>query len=86
MGELLPILGGVIVGIGVARLRPRGWRWPWLLAGGVIVGVVAAWVNGELAVSAGFLLVDVPLATLTAVAACRLIDLPAAMPRARGGG
>ncbi len=82
MGELLPILGGVIVGVGVVRLRPTGRRRTWLLAGAVVAGVLAAWVNGELAASLGFLVVDVPLATLSAIAAGRLAELPAP---ARGG-
>ncbi len=85
MGELLPILGGVIVGVGVTRLRPRGHRWPWLVAGGIVVGVVAAWVSGELAESLGFLLVDVPLATVVAIAVSVLMEMPARVVRARGG-
>jgi hypothetical protein len=84
VGELLPILGGVIVGVGVTRLRPRGQRWPWLLAGGIVAGVLAAWVNGELEASVGFVIVDVPLATLSAIAVSRLMELPALRYRTGG--
>jgi hypothetical protein len=67
MGELLPILGGAIVGA-VALTTPRGrWRWISVAIGSVVAGGLASLVNGELEISAGFLLVDVPLALLSAL-------------------
>jgi hypothetical protein len=74
MGELLPILGGCALGLGVASLRPRGRRWPWLLAGSVVVGILAGVVNGELSESAAFLLLDIPAALVSAAVVCRLRD------------
>jgi hypothetical protein len=67
IGELLPVLGGVILGVVVRTRRPPGRRWPWNAAGSVIVGFLAALVNGELAESWAFLLVDIPAAAVGAM-------------------
>jgi hypothetical protein len=68
MGELLPILGGAIVGAVALRMPSLRWRWIFVAVGSVVAGALASFVNGELAISVGFLLVDVPLALLSALA------------------
>ena len=59
MEEVFPVSGGVILGLVVAYLvsgRLRGWV---LAIGSLLIGAMAAWVTGELAVSWLYLLVDV---------------------------
>jgi hypothetical protein len=67
VGELLPILGGAIVGA-VALQMPRGrWRWIFVAVGSLVAGALASLVNGELEISAAFVLIDTPLALLGAL-------------------
>jgi hypothetical protein len=59
MEEVFPVAAGVILGLAVAHLfsaRLRGWG---LAAGSVLLGALASWVTGELAVSWLYLLVDI---------------------------
>ena len=58
MNELLPIAGGLLGGVLIARLRPS-LMLPAGVALAVVLGVVATVVSGELAISWAFLLVDV---------------------------
>ena len=69
MWELLPVVGGIVLGVVVFAARARGGRWGWVLAGAIVVGWLAAWASGELAKSPAFLLVDIPAACLGAVLA-----------------
>ena len=68
MAELVPILGGLLVGALAAGLSSGRTRWALGLLGCLLVGVAAAFVSGELARSAAFLLIDVPLAMLAGLA------------------
>jgi hypothetical protein len=87
MGELVPILSGLAMGGLLGLLRPR-LRLPLGAALAVVLGVLATVVTGEHAVSWAFVLVDVPIVALCAVAglalACRLraAGRPAAAERA----
>ena len=59
MEEVFPVGCGVILGLAVAHLvsgRLRGWV---LAIGSLLIGAMAAWITGELAVSWLYLLVDV---------------------------
>ena len=59
MEEVFPVGCGVILGLVVAYLvsgRLRGWV---LAIGSLLIGAMAAWITGELAVSWLYLLVDV---------------------------
>ena len=64
MEEVVPVGCGVILGLTVAHLvsgRLRGWV---LAIGSLLIGAMAAWITGELAVSGLYLLVDVAQAFL----------------------
>lgn len=59
MEEVFPVGFGVILGLVVACLvsgRLRGWI---LAVGSVLIGAMASWISGELAVSWLYLLVDI---------------------------
>lgn len=68
MNELFPILGGLAVGVTLGALRPRTRIVVGFLAA-VVVGGLATVLSGESQVSWGYLLVDIPLAGLSSVAA-----------------
>jgi len=68
LAELVPILGGVLVGVLAAGLSSGRTRWAIGLLGCLLVGVGAAFVSGELERSFAFLLIDVPLAMLAGLA------------------
>jgi hypothetical protein len=66
MEEVLPVGGGVVLGLVIARLVPlrlRGWV---LALGSLLIGAGASWITGELAVSWLYLLADVGQALLAA--------------------
>ena len=59
MEEVFPVGSGGVLGLVVAYLVPgrlRGWI---LAAGSVLMGAMASWVSGELAVSWLFVVVDI---------------------------
>lgn len=68
MNEVFPVVSGIVVGLVVGRLtvrrRPRLW-----LVVTVLLGVGATVVSGEWRVTWAYLLVDIPLVGLSAVAA-----------------
>jgi hypothetical protein len=66
LGEILPVIGGAIVGAVALRTPPGRWRWIFIAIGTVVAGALASWVNGELEISLAFVLVDIPLALLGA--------------------
>jgi hypothetical protein len=66
LGEILPVIGGMVVGGVALRIGNARWRWAFIAIGSVVAGALASWVNGELEISLGFLLVDVPLALVGA--------------------
>ena len=58
MWELLPVAGGLVLGVVAYRTlsgRARVWT---VIVGAVAIAIVAGLLSGELARSAGFLLVD----------------------------
>jgi hypothetical protein len=65
MAEVFPIVAGAFCGVVVMRLHTRH-RMSILVATSIAIAVVAGVVSGELARSAGFLLVDVPEALAAA--------------------
>ena len=69
MWELLPVVGGMVLGVVVFTARPRGGRGAWVLGGALVIGALASWASGELAESPAFLLVDIPLVCVGAVLA-----------------
>lgn len=82
MQELVPLVSGFAVGLGLTALRPS--LRPWL--GGllaVVVGVLATVVTGEFETSWAFVLIDIPLVALAAL--CGLLVSRVAMraPRTR---
>ena len=66
MWELLPVAGGLVLGVVAFRTltgRARVWT---VVIGAVAIAIVAGLLSGELARSAGFLLVDTPEALAAA--------------------
>lgn len=61
MYELAPVVAGVMAGV-VCQLTMTRWRWAWIAAFSVVIGVVAAFLAGELLESPLYILVDAPLA------------------------
>ncbi len=85
MGEVLPVLGGLLAG-SIIAYNVRAWRsrLASMIAASVAVGVLAAWVSGELAESFAFLAIDIPgafLAVLVAVLTCDRLGLRGADKR-----
>jgi len=59
MEEIFPVGAGVLLGLVIGWAVPGRFR-GWLLAiGSLVIGALASWVSGELAVSWLYLLVDV---------------------------
>ena len=59
MEEIFPVGSGIVLGLVVAYFvsgRLRGWV---LAIGSILIGFMASWVSGELAVSWLYLLVDI---------------------------
>jgi hypothetical protein len=73
--ELVPILAGVLAGIGAAQLRSRSARVALVATIGLAAAVIAGLASGELAESWAFLLWDT--AQACAAAALVLVGLPA---------
>src|SRR5262249_40594786 len=60
MDEVFPVLAGVVVGLVIPIVvSPSRLRWLVLVVLSVVLGSVATWVSGELAISAVYLLVDI---------------------------
>lgn len=71
MGELLPILSGLIVGGILGLLRPS-LRLPLGLALAVPLGVLATFLTGEHEISWAFVLIDIPIVGFAAMAGLSL--------------
>jgi peptidoglycan/LPS O-acetylase OafA/YrhL len=86
MTELLPILGGFVLGALLHALRRRGraLRSITSVVGAAGLGVLAAFVSGELHASWGFALVDVGIVAVAAVAG-RVSSAAAGLASARRG-
>lgn len=69
MQEILPIASGIVLGVLAQRMRiaSPAVRIAVLVVLSLALGFVASWVNGELALSWGFVSVDTALVLLAAV-------------------
>jgi hypothetical protein len=59
MEEIFPVGSGVVLGVVVAYLVSSGLRGWILAAASVLIGAMASWLSGELAVSWLYLFVDI---------------------------
>src|SRR5262249_39818443 len=58
--EVFPVLAGVIVGLVIpTAMSPSRLRWLVMGMLSVVLGAVATWISGELAISAVYLLIDI---------------------------
>ncbi len=67
MHELFPVLAGLIIGAVTWQVPMRRHRTLALVLLSIIAGVAASFISGELFVSWGFLLVDIPVVFLAAL-------------------
>jgi len=74
MGEILPISAGILVGLICWRIASVRLHTAALVVLSVLFGALASLVNGELALSWGFLLIDIPLVFLVAVGTSLLVS------------
>jgi len=74
MGEILPISAGILVGLICWRIASVRLRTAALVVLSVLFGALASLVKGELALSWGFLLIDIPLVFLVAVGTSLLVS------------
>ena len=76
MDEVFPVLAGVVVGLVIPTVVSRSrLRWPVLVVLSVVLGSVATWVSGELAISAVYLLVDITQVLGAAIATAVLVSI-----------
>lgn len=75
MAEIVPFVGGLLVGVMVGR-RVEGWRRRLIpmIALAVVVGAWASSASGELAESPVFLAIDIPGSLFAAVVAALTVD------------
>jgi hypothetical protein len=71
MNELFPLASGLLLGALMAGLRPRR---PWLgIPIAIALGVAATFVSGEYKIGWDYVLIDVPLVSICAVAGFMLV-------------
>ena len=59
MDEIFPVMAGVVIGLVIPHLAAPRWR-AWVLTFlSVVCGAAASWISGELAVSWGYLVIDI---------------------------
>jgi len=76
MDEVFPVLAGVVVGLVIPTVvSPSRLRWLVLVVLSVVLGSVATWVSGELAISAVYLLVDITQVLGAAIATAVLVSI-----------
>jgi len=76
MDEVFPVLAGVVVGLVIPIVvSPSRLRWLVLVVLSVVLGSVATWVSGELAISAVYLLVDITQVLGAAIATAVLVSI-----------
>jgi len=76
MDEVFPVLAGVVVGLVIPTVvSPSRLRWLVLVVLSVVLGSVATWVSGELAISAVYLLVDITQVLGAAIATVVLVGI-----------
>ncbi len=73
MHEILPISAGVVVGLICWRIASVRLRTIALVVLSVVFGALASLLTGELALTWGFLLIDIPLVFLVAVGTSLLL-------------
>ena len=73
MHEVFPILAGIAIGAGVQRLPDARLRAIVLVVLGVAAGALASLISGELAISLGFIPVDVAQVLIAAAGTAALI-------------
>ena len=73
MAELFPILAGICIGFIVQRIASVRTRNIALVVLSLLAGFTASFISGELFVSWDFLLIDVPLVFLGAIATSALL-------------
>jgi hypothetical protein len=59
MEEVFPVLAGIVAGLAVPTVVSPRRRPPALVALSVILGALASWISGELAVSPVYVVIDV---------------------------
>jgi hypothetical protein len=67
MDELFPMVTGLVVGALLGFIRPSIRFWVGALLA-IIFGVLATVISGEFQLSWGFLLIDIPLVAISAIA------------------
>ena len=67
MGELVPVLSGLSLGIFLARLRPPRQKYARIFAA-LLLGIITCSLNGELQASWAFLLLDTLLVAFATIA------------------
>jgi hypothetical protein len=75
MDEVFPILGGVVLGLAMYRLRPLWIRVVVIGIVGVGLGAAASWVSGELVLSYMYLLVDAVQVMIASVISGAVVSL-----------
>jgi hypothetical protein len=75
MDEVFPILGGVVLGLAMYRLRPLWIRVVVIAIVGVGLGAAASWVSGELVLSYMYLLVDAVQVMIASVITGAVVSL-----------
>ena len=58
LDEVFPVLAGIALGLVTWRVHRRWLRACLLLSSSLLIGAIASWISGELAVSAWYLLID----------------------------
>lgn len=67
MHEVFPVAAGIAIGALTLRLAPAGLRAVLLISLSIVAGVLASAISGELALSWGFILIDIPQVLVAAV-------------------
>ena len=76
MDEVFPVLAGVIVGLVIPTVvSSSSVRWIVLVALSVVLGAVASWISGELAISVAYVLIDIAQVLGAAIATMVLVGV-----------
>lgn len=79
MGEVFPVVAGILTGIIALRIASQQMRYLTVAVLAVVFGVTATIISGEALVSWAFLLIDIPLVLVSAVAT--MVVVPYVMER-----
>jgi hypothetical protein len=58
MDEVFPVLAGIVVGLATHRVHPMWLRGCLIAVLALVLGAIASWVSGELAISRIYVLID----------------------------